>query len=210
MMRIQQPRRYEMEQAEMIPRNLESLVPDHVRERLGLPRVGQVGYVVSDAHGSIDRHKDAYGLKPWLVIDTHSHDCVLRGSEVQSVLRIGLAYSGPVQVELIQVLEGESIHREHPNELEGEPHHLGFMVRDIDKRLSDCRRLGIGILQRGTIRETGITVDYAYLDTLDTAGIILELIQWRVGPVPMPTNRLVFNLVCAIGAKTVFRGRVIR
>ena len=47
-------------------------------------------------------------------------------------------------------------------------------------------------------------------DPLTSAGIVLELIRWRLGPMPMPVNGFVFNLVCALGAWTLFRGRVVK
>ncbi len=159
---------------------------------------------------SIAYCKDKFGLSPWLLLDKRPDPCIQQGREVHPVLRIALAYMGPVQIELIQVVEGESIHLRHVEESKEGVHHLGFMVQDINKRLDACENMGIGILQRGTIRETGFTVDYAYLDTVEQAGIILEFIQWRLGPIPTPVNRLVFNLVCWAGSKTLFRGRVLR
>lgn len=84
------------------------------------------------------------------------------------------------------------------------------MVQNLDKRLDACREMGIGILQRGTIKDIGLTIDYAYLDTVDEAGIILEFIQWRLGPIPLPINKLVHNLVCWAGSRTLLKGRVIK
>jgi len=186
------------------------MIPDAVREQLRLPEVGQIGCVVTDMNKSIAYCMDEFGLSPWMLLDERPDPCIQQGKEVHPVLRIALAYMGPVQIELIQVVEGESIHLRHVEESKEGVHHLGFMVRDLDKRLDACEKMGIGILQRGTIRETGFTVDYAYLDTVDQAGIILEFIQWRLGLIPMPVNRLVFNLVCWAGSKTLFRGRVLK
>ena len=130
--------------------------------------------------------------------------------EVHPLLRIALAYLGPIQLEIIQVVEGESVHLNHPADSPWRIHHLGFMVQNIDKRLDVCRKLGMGVLQRGTIRDIGFTVDYAYLDTLEQAGVIIEFIQWRVGAFPLPTNRLTFNILCRAGSSSFLKGRVIR
>ena len=52
-------------------------------------------------------------------------------------------------------------------------------VQAEGQRLLACREAGIDILQRGTLKQLGMTIDYAYLDTLDSVGVILEFIQTR-------------------------------
>jgi hypothetical protein len=84
------------------------------------------------------------------------------------------------------------------------------MVQDIDKRLDACRKLGIEVLQRGTIKDIGFTVNYAYMDTVQEAGAVIEFIQWRLGAFPLPVNRLVFNTLCLAGSSTFLKGLVIR
>jgi len=186
------------------------MVPDAVKKQLRLPKLGQIGYVVTDIDKTMAYYKDTLGISPWIVLDERPDPCIEKGEEVHPLLRIALAYMGPVQMELIQVVEGESLHLNHVRESKGGVHHLGFMVQDLDKRLDACHKMGIGILQRGTIKDIGFTIDYAYLDTVDQAGIILELIQWRLGSIPLPINRLVYNVVSWVGSKTLLKGRVIK
>ncbi len=50
---------------------------------------------------------------------------------------------------------------------------------NLEERLEAAREQGIGILQRGTLKQLGMTIDYAYLDTAESTGIILEFIQTR-------------------------------
>ena len=64
------------------------------------------------------------------------------------------------------------------------------MVHDLEARLERCKALGIEVLHRGRIRLKAVVVDYAYLDTTAHGGIVFELIQTRVGFVPMKMNRL--------------------
>ena len=186
------------------------MIPDAFREKLRLPEVGQICYVVPDINKSIAYCKDKFGLSPWMLLELRPDPCIQQGKHIHAVWKLALAYMGPVQVELIQVLEGESFHLRHVEESKEGVHHLGFMVQDINRRLDACEKMGIGVLQRGTIRETGVKADYAYLDTVEQAGIIIELIQWRFGPIPVPLNRLGFNLACRVGSKTLLRGRVIK
>ncbi len=186
------------------------MVSDAVRKRLRLPKLGQIGYVVADVNETMSYYRDTFGVGPWILSDAKPEPCIENGKEVHPVLRIALAPVGQVQMELIQVVEGESYHLNHLKESKGGLHHLGFMVQNLDKRLDACREMGIGILQRGTIKDVGMTVDYAYLDTVDEAGIILEFIQWRLGPIPLPINKLVHNLICWAGSRTLLKGRVIK
>jgi catechol 2,3-dioxygenase-like lactoylglutathione lyase family enzyme len=185
-------------------------IPDEVRRDLKLPPLGQIGYVVSDVRNTVDYCKDALGIRPWLLMEERPDPCIERGRVVHPQLKIALAYVGSVQVELIQVLEGETYHRDNRGRPESAVHHVGFMVRDLDRRLDSCREMGVDIIQRGTIREMGIKVDYAYLDTVDRAGVVIELVQWRLGMLPMPVNEATFKLACRVGASTLFRGRVVR
>lgn len=181
-----------------------------IAKQLKLPKLGQIGYVVKDVDKTVSYYRDAFGVRPWMLLDERPQPCVEKGKEVHPRLRIALAYMGSVQVELIQVVEGESVHLNHPEEFPWRIHHLGFMVQGINKRLDAYRKLGIDVLQRETIKDIGFTVDYAYLDTVQQAGVVMELIQWRVGVLPLPTNRLTFNILCLAGSGSFLRGRVIK
>jgi catechol 2,3-dioxygenase-like lactoylglutathione lyase family enzyme len=186
------------------------MVPKSVAKQLRLPKLGQIGYVVKDIDKTVSYYKDTLGIRPWMLLDERPEPCIEKGKGVHPLLRIALAYMGSVQVELIQVVEGESIHLNHPAESQWRVHHLGFMVQDIDKRLEACQKVGIDVLQRGTIRDIGFTVDYAYLDTVEQAGVIIEFIQWRVGALPLPANRLIFNALCGAGSGSFLKGRVVK
>lgn len=186
------------------------MIPDSVRKRLRLPKVGQIGFVVADLDKTLSYYRDTFGIGPWLLMDERPEPCIEDGKEIHPVLRIALAYVGAVQLELIQIIEGESFHLRHIRESKSGVHHLGFMVGDIEKRLEACREAGIGILHQGTIRETGFMVNYAYLDTVDLTGTVIEFVQWRLGPIRVPVNRLVHNMTCLIGSRTFFKGRVVK
>ena len=181
-----------------------------VIKQMKLPKLGQIGYVVKDVDKTVSYYRDTLGIRPWMLLDERPEPCLEKGKEVHPLLRIALAYMGSIQVELIQVVEGESVHLNHPAESPWRVHHLGFMVQDINKRLDACQKLGIGLLQRGTMRDIGFAVDYAYLDTVEQAGVVIEFIEWRLGSLPLPVNRLIFNILCRAGSSTFLKGRVIK
>jgi|GEM_PF-192308 len=186
------------------------MISEDIKRQLRLPGLGQLGYVVDDINKTIAYYKDIFGIGPWVLLDERPNPCVEKGKDVAPLFKIALAYMGPVQIELIEIAEGESFHLNHVKGSKGGVHHLGFMVHDLDQRVDACHKIGIEILQRGTIKDKGFIIDYAYLDTADQAGIILEFIRWRLGPIPLPINKLTFNIACWAGAKTLLKGQVIR
>ena len=77
-----------------------------------------------------------------------------------------------MQIELIQVVEGDSFHLDSLRERGDNVHHLGFRVKDYDAKLAQARAMGFEVLQTGPFGRF-----YAYLDTRRCGGIIVELIE---------------------------------
>ncbi len=127
-------------------------------------RVNQVGIVVRDAERVAKVLSEKYGIGPFGFIEV---------PHASARLKIGLVDLGGIQVELIQVLEGESIHSRFL-ERKGEGiHHLGFFVKDINKAVKGFEERGVRVLEGGEI----LGVKYAYLDTEGELGFVTELIQ---------------------------------
>ncbi|MDY6796593.1 MAG: VOC family protein [Actinomycetota bacterium] len=150
-----------------------------VKEHLRMPALEQVGIVVTDLNKAIDYYRGTFGIGPWLILEGETEYCMDRGREITLKGRIGMGYSGRIQFELIEILEGDSFHLHTLGDRDEGLHHLGFAVDNLEERLAACREAGIDILQRGTLKQMGMTIDYAYLDTIETVGVILEFIQTR-------------------------------
>ena len=68
---------------------------------------------------------------------------------------------------------GENIYREFL-EAKGEGlHHVGFSVTDLDDRLAELKKQGVGVLFSGKTERAS----FAYLEPGKTGGVIFELIQ---------------------------------
>jgi catechol 2,3-dioxygenase-like lactoylglutathione lyase family enzyme len=152
---------------------------------LKLPRLGQVGIVVKDIDKTIEYYQGTLGIGPWAVFKGEPAWCRESCGEVTTSGKIAMAQVGPVQIELIQILEGRSVYADLLGEGEG-LHHLGFFVRDIDKRLQAAKDAGIEVIQHGLLKQMGLTIEYAYLDTLATGGVIMEFIQAGFMGLPFP------------------------
>jgi catechol 2,3-dioxygenase-like lactoylglutathione lyase family enzyme len=151
-----------------------------VMERLHMPKLAQIGIYVKDMDKSIERFESLFGIGPWLVLEGDTEYCLDRGCEVTVRGRIAMGYTGRIQLELINIVAGSNLYLDTLGGLEEGIHHLGFAVNNLEERLQACREAGIEVLQRGTLKQLGLTIDYAYLDTVDEVGIILEFIQTRV------------------------------
>ena len=79
---------------------------------------------------------------------------------------------GEVELELIQILEGDSVHLEFLREHGEGIHHLGFRVTDFEAKLAQAKAMGFEVLQTGPVGRF-----YAYLDTRPQSGLIFELIE---------------------------------
>ena len=134
-------------------------------ERSVFSKVGQIGIVVKDVERYMKFYEKMFGVEPFPTVE----------SAVDSAkLKIGLFQLGEVQIELIQVLEGETTHSKFLEKRGEGLHHLGFFVEDIEKELARLEKGGVKVLERGTV--LGV-VKFAYLDTENILGVVLELIQ---------------------------------
>lgn len=154
---------------------------------LKMPRVDQIGIVVKDIESSIDHFESELGIGPWALFEGEPVWAREGNREVTYRGKIALANSGRVQLELIEITEGRSLYRDSMGDREG-LHHIGFFVRDFDRRLEVARAHGVEILQQAVLKKMGLTIEYAYLDTTKTAGLITEYIKWSFLGLPFPTR----------------------
>jgi catechol 2,3-dioxygenase-like lactoylglutathione lyase family enzyme len=147
------------------------MTADDVRQQLQLPGVGQIGVVVEDVDRTIAFYESTFGLGPWDIREVGAPNVWDRGEEKQIKARLAFADFGQVEIELIQILEGDSLHRAFLREHGEGLHHLGFFVKDFAAKLEQAKAMGFEVLQVDPFGQA-----YAYLDTRQPGGIIFELI----------------------------------
>lgn len=165
---------------------------------LRLPAASQIGFVVYDADRTRADYEERFGIKPWTVYESRPDSAVENSGPVQIALKVAVAYSGPLQIELIEVQEGRCFYNDTLDHREGF-HHIGFSVHNIEQRVAACKAMDIELLHRGQIRRKGITIDYAYMDTSAMCMAIIEFIQIRFGPIPLKMNRLAHRISARLG-----------
>jgi len=154
---------------------MRAVVPSAFRELA----VTQVGILVPDLASAIRGYQAALNLDDWLIY-TYSADTVpemtYRGEAGRFGMRLAMAGSGP-QIELIEPLAGPSVYHEWIERHGYGVQHLGFHVPDLS---AVARRLAKeDWFPAQTGRGYGVDGDgaFAYYDTVEQMGLMLELIE---------------------------------
>jgi len=142
--------------------------------------VAQVGLIVEDLDQAVETYWKSFGIGPWHIY-TYGRPLVkrmtYRGQPCEYRMRIALSYVGPLRIELIEMLEGDTVYAEFVREHGYGVHHFGVLVEDMEAAVAQAEAAGLMVMQDGA----GFGLDgdghYAYLDTEDEIGVTIELIQ---------------------------------
>ena len=138
-----------------------------------LPPVHQIGLVVNDLEKAAATYYSTFGIGPFSVVpEVRFNSVILRGRPTDSKIKVAFADSGPVQIELIQPLEGENIYTEFLRSGCEGLHHLGFEVDNFEGMLAKFQRRGIEPVFWRSYR----SMAFAYLDTVKIGGVMVELL----------------------------------
>lgn len=143
--------------------------------------ITQIGIVVADLDRSVRAYHDAFGWGPWqiyrLVPPLHTK-VKLHGEAVESGIRIAIARAGPIDIELIEPLDGPSQHREALDAFGSGLNHI--LVRQLEEDGGevepDWSAMGLSELMSGRVEGVG---SYVYCEGEDL-GTIVEFASGRV------------------------------
>lgn len=139
-----------------------------------LPAVEQVGIIVKDLDKAIEYYTSVFGIGPFRVRETR-RKFLYKGKPAECCLKIAIAMSGPIEIELIQVIEGESPHADFLREKGEGMQHLRFGVRDFDSVLARLSKAGIKPIFSNVKSEPGTR--FAYVDSDMVGGVVFEFIE---------------------------------
>lgn len=152
-----------------------------------VPELYQVGIVVRDLEKSMEHYQKVLGIGPWETMDADPSiisDMMYHGKPVKHPFRFRIAFAmvGPLQLELIQPLEGELLYFDFLKKHGEGLHHIGHVrVQNLDEAVVALEKVGFPCTQRGHFGGGG----FAYMDTVKALGFILELLELPEG-VPAP------------------------
>jgi methylmalonyl-CoA/ethylmalonyl-CoA epimerase len=139
---------------------------------LGLGPIDQVAYVVSDMARALPGYEALYG--PFRVTDSPLSDVRCGDETIDCVLKIAVNTSGPIEIELIQVVEGDTPHAAHLREHGEGLHHVRFRVSGLEERLAALQRIGYETTFYKRFEGAG-NVAFAYAQS--PAGHTIELLE---------------------------------
>ncbi|TFG38228.1 MAG: hypothetical protein E4H39_00795 [Syntrophobacterales bacterium] len=150
------------------------------RVKHGLPKIHQVGLVVSDVEAAAAELEKS-GMGPFFIAAGSPVSWLERGEQKDFQGKLGIAYHHNVELELLEAGKGSDFYRQSLDP-GGEitVQHLGFLVPDVDVWAENLAASGYPVWVRGKLKSGPSTADFAYMDTVNDAGIVIEFISWKM------------------------------
>jgi catechol 2,3-dioxygenase-like lactoylglutathione lyase family enzyme len=149
--------------------------------------VAQVGFIVKDLDAAVENWVKLFGVGPWHFY-TYGKPLVRKmsyhGKPVEHRMRLALANIGPLRIELIQPLEGDTVYADFVREHGYGMHHFGLLTDDMEASLAQARAAGLAMIMDGAGFGKDGDGHYAYLDTEAALGTTIELIERPKGRMP--------------------------
>ena len=142
--------------------------------------IAQVALIVEDLDKAVENYWKIFGIGPWHFY-TYGKPLVKRmtrhGKPTEYRMRVALSYIGPLRIELIEPLEGDTVYQEHVDTHGYGVHHFGVLVENMEQALAQAEAAGLKMTQDGAGFGPDDDGHYSYLDTEDKVGTTFELIE---------------------------------
>jgi catechol 2,3-dioxygenase-like lactoylglutathione lyase family enzyme len=147
---------------------------------LDLGPIDQVGYVVRDLDATCARYAHLFG--PFTRLDSPLTGARYRGRPADVHLRLAFGHAGPIEMEFITVVSGESPHSEFLAAGREGIHHVRYPVADLATSLRALRGEGFAPIWE---HEFG-AYRWAYLEHASRDGVLIELLESPPSPAARP------------------------
>ena len=149
-------------------------------DRIQLNEIVHACVVVRDVEKTAKNISEKFGIGPFEVRmkSYPESQASIRGEPVAYTLKFAYAKAGPITLELVETVEGRTIYQEFLEEHGEGLHHLGFPTPlPFDEELEKWRRMGVKPLQVNRLDDP--EEGWAYMDTQDLTGFILEILSFK-------------------------------
>lgn len=142
--------------------------------------VFQTAFVVPDLRAAINRYVNEARIGPWFLLDRlDSSEGSYRGAPSRSAITLAMAFSGGLQIELIQPLDDQpSVYKELIDARGHGFHHFGKVVTDLDAETERLRACGHDEVFRMPVPTGG---DVVYFDAKGALPGFLEIFEGTPG-----------------------------
>ena len=145
-----------------------------MKNPLKIETFNQIGFIVRDVEKAAKVWETLFGIGPFQILQRAPEETIYKGKKEVFQIKNALARIGPIQLELVEVIQGNCCQKDFLEETGGGLHHLAVFVDDLDEALKTMKELGIEVLQIGTAAGS---IRFAYLDTKAQLGFVLEFMQ---------------------------------
>lgn len=145
---------------------------------LGTNVVEQLAIVVKDLDRAADKFCQLLGVKKPEVIQSGHSDItkvVYNGEATEADSRYMFIRTPLLEIELIEPGKAPSTWKTHLESFGEGVHHISFVVKDMDEKITLLEEMDYPVIQRGNFYNG--KGRYAYMDTTSTFKVIIELLE---------------------------------
>ena len=134
----------------------------------------QIGIVVKSIEKTVKFLTENFGFGPYEYRDVNYPGATYYGEKAGYRGKRAFVRVGPVLFELIELVDGKTVHEDFLKEKGEGVHHLGFEVKDLKASIKEAEKKGFKVTQ-SFLREDGS--GFAYLDSDKVGGVVFEMIK---------------------------------
>ena len=156
-----------------------SQIAKDFRKKYDFPEVRQLGVVVPDVEAAALQLEEK-GVGPFFIASDTLTFWNERNQNKTFSGKLGMAIYKGYEIELLEPGVGSDFYKSCVDD-KGRMvvQHLGFLVKDVDACRRRLEQAGCPTWIRGQIKAFPVVTDFAYMDSVSQAGIILEYIDMR-------------------------------
>ena len=136
----------------------------------------QIGIVVKDIDETIKYYEKLFGFGPFEVRYVDYSTATYYGKVAGYRGKRAFFFLGPIQIELIELVDGKTIHEDFLRAKGEGLNHLGFRVDNIEEAKKRADELGFKVIQSFTRPDN---TGFAYIDSDKIGGVIFEMSEKR-------------------------------
>ena len=137
-------------------------------------RLYHIGLCVKDIDAAVKFHEDVLGIGPFERKEVNFATATYYGETVGYRGKRAFAQMGDIMLELIGLIDGQTIQADFMEKRGEGLHHLGFEIDDLKECMAEAQRRGL-IITQSFMREDGS--GFAYFNSDTTGGLIIEVVQ---------------------------------
>ena len=137
----------------------------------------QIGIVVKNIDKTVKYYQDVFGFGSFEIRQVAYPTATFHGETAGYRGKRAFFYLGPIQIELIELVDGKTIHEDFLKEKGEGIHHIAFRVPSLEEAKRKAGKAGLKVTQTFS-RPDGS--GFAYVDSDRVGGVIFELIQRQV------------------------------